>query len=291
MADYSNRGFFTAQYNFGTIEFPQPPSTSSAYVIVQQIPGKWDGIPISSGAPVYSYRGTVRDTLTGQDATNVALTSYSLWDQFLQSRSAVPSFSLNRQNYDAMADLLIPRAVAYSAGLINYFFRGRIEISVPHQGAFALADHARASGTSGFKKFRTKVKNATPPIVTAAQTAFPQDMAGGSLFLAPWADRFGRQPIILTCLALISAGMLLSGQSPDGRLVEIVELKDHPWFVASQFHPEFKSRPERPHPLFDGFVAAALGTRPSTSGAKPVEKPRSAHPPAEAPVEEPQRTG
>jgi len=52
--------------------------------------------------------------------------------------------------------------------------------------------------------------------------------------------------------------MLLSGQSPDGRLVEIVELVDHPWFVASQFHPEFKSRPERPHPLFDGFVGAAI---------------------------------
>ena len=56
---------------------------------------------------------------------------------------------------------------------------------------------------------------------------------------------------------LEAAGMLLSGQSPDGRLVEIVELEDHPWFVASQFHPEFKSRPERPHPLFDGFVTAA----------------------------------
>ena len=55
--------------------------------------------------------------------------------------------------------------------------------------------------------------------------------------------------------------MLLSGQSPDGRLVEIVELRDHPWFVASQFHPEFKCRPERPHPLFDGFVAAALAVR------------------------------
>jgi CTP synthase len=57
---------------------------------------------------------------------------------------------------------------------------------------------------------------------------------------------------------LESAGMVLSGQSPDGRLVEIVELADHPWFVASQFHPEFKSRPERPHPLFDGFVAASI---------------------------------
>jgi CTP synthase len=55
--------------------------------------------------------------------------------------------------------------------------------------------------------------------------------------------------------------MMLSGQSPDGRLVEIVELRDHPWFVASQFHPEFKSRPERPHPLFDGFVGAAIANR------------------------------
>ena len=60
---------------------------------------------------------------------------------------------------------------------------------------------------------------------------------------------------------LESAGMVLSGQSPDGRLVEIVELRDHPWFVASQFHPEFRSRPERPHPLFDGFVASALAVR------------------------------
>ena len=66
---------------------------------------------------------------------------------------------------------------------------------------------------------------------------------------------------------LEAAGMILSGQSPDGRLVEIVELADHPWFVASQFHPEFKSRPERPHPLFDGFMAAALAVR---DGVEPM---------------------
>ncbi len=57
---------------------------------------------------------------------------------------------------------------------------------------------------------------------------------------------------------LEGAGMILSGQSPDGRLVEIVELRDHPWFVASQFHPEFRSRPDRPHPLFDGFIGASV---------------------------------
>jgi hypothetical protein len=77
--------------------------------------------------------------------------------------------------------------------------------------------------------------------------------------------------------ALEGAGMLLSGTSPDGRLVEIVELRDHPWFVASQFHPEFKSRPERPHPLFHGFVATALALRNGTEprltavGPGPVE--------------------
>jgi CTP synthase len=57
---------------------------------------------------------------------------------------------------------------------------------------------------------------------------------------------------------LQSAGLQISGTSPDERLVEVVELQDHPFFVASQFHPEFKSRPERAAPLFDGFVAAAL---------------------------------
>jgi CTP synthase len=53
-------------------------------------------------------------------------------------------------------------------------------------------------------------------------------------------------------------GFVVSGQSPDGRLVEIIELRNHPWYVASQFHPEFLSRPNRPHPLFTGFVAAAM---------------------------------
>ena len=53
------------------------------------------------------------------------------------------------------------------------------------------------------------------------------------------------------------AGLRLSGQSPDGRLVEAVEITGHPFFVGVQFHPEFKSRPNRPHPLFRGFVAAA----------------------------------
>ncbi len=80
---------------------------------------------------------------------------------------------------------------------------------------------------------------------------------------------------------LEAAGMVLSGQSPDSRLVEIVELRDHPWFVASQFHPEFKSRPDRPHPLFDGFIASAIAV---ADGRTPELHPRIAARPAEVPV-------
>ncbi|ABI69707.1 CTP synthase [Syntrophomonas wolfei] len=55
-----------------------------------------------------------------------------------------------------------------------------------------------------------------------------------------------------------SKGLVISGISPDGQLIEIIELKEHPWFVACQFHPEFKSRPNRPHPLFMGLIKGAL---------------------------------
>ena len=54
-------------------------------------------------------------------------------------------------------------------------------------------------------------------------------------------------------------GMQFSGTSPDGGLVEIVELAEHPWFVAVQYHPEFKSKPLNAHPLFAGFIEAAIG--------------------------------
>ena len=63
------------------------------------------------------------------------------------------------------------------------------------------------------------------------------------------------------------AGMVLAGQSPDGRLVEMVELPEHPWFIGVQFHPEFRSRPNRAHPLFAAFVEAAEKIRPETAAA------------------------
>jgi CTP synthase len=68
---------------------------------------------------------------------------------------------------------------------------------------------------------------------------------------------------------LEEAGMRLSGRSPDGRLVEVVELPDHPYFVACQFHPEFKSRPLDPHPLFRAFVRAGLAHREGSENKVP----------------------
>jgi CTP synthase len=67
---------------------------------------------------------------------------------------------------------------------------------------------------------------------------------------------------------LLDAGLVISGTFQEGRLVEIVELPDHPWFVASQFHPEFKSRPTRPAPLFREFVGAALERARSRAGVR-----------------------
>jgi CTP synthase len=68
---------------------------------------------------------------------------------------------------------------------------------------------------------------------------------------------------------LEAAGLVMSGTSPDERLVEIVEVPDHPFYVASQFHPEFKSRPERPAPLFREFVGAVVRAR-GDAAARPT---------------------
>ncbi len=64
---------------------------------------------------------------------------------------------------------------------------------------------------------------------------------------------------------LVDAGLVISGMTPDERLVEVIELADHPWFVACQYHPEFKSRPTRPHPLFRDFVGAAIACNCGTA--------------------------
>jgi CTP synthase len=73
--------------------------------------------------------------------------------------------------------------------------------------------------------------------------------------------------------AMVQKGLVLSGTSPDQRLVEMIELREHPYFVGCQFHPEFKSRPHQPHPLFARFVRAAVERQ--RERAKGTEKAKS----------------
>ncbi len=70
--------------------------------------------------------------------------------------------------------------------------------------------------------------------------------------------------------AFLEHGMRLSGLSPDGSLVEIIELPEHPWFIGSQFHPELQSRPTRPHPLFAAFIAASVKAKRRRETARPT---------------------
>jgi CTP synthase len=74
-------------------------------------------------------------------------------------------------------------------------------------------------------------------------------------------------------------GMQFSGTSPDGSLVEVIELREHPWFVAVQYHPEFKSKPTNPQPLFAGFVAAAVN-RSKNKSERPTTKDKNLLPPS-----------
>jgi CTP synthase len=71
---------------------------------------------------------------------------------------------------------------------------------------------------------------------------------------------------------LTDKGLQITGASPDGRLAEIVEIKDHPWFLGCQFHPEFKSRPTKPHPLFSKFIEAALKHAKAKSKKSPAKQ-------------------
>jgi CTP synthase len=76
--------------------------------------------------------------------------------------------------------------------------------------------------------------------------------------------------------------MKFSGTSPDGSLVEVVEIPEHPWFLAVQYHPEFKSKPTKPQPLFAGFIGAAVERNKNRKEREPAKKPEK--------TQEPQKT-
>jgi CTP synthase len=122
----------------------------------------------------------------------------------------------------------------------------------PHPVIDIMADQSRVTDKGGTMRL-----GSYPCNLTAGSLA--QRLYGGSRIEERHRHRYEVNNEYRE--ALIENGLLVSGVSPDYRLVEMVEIPGHPFFIATQAHPEFKSRPNRPHPLFKGLVAAALGRR------------------------------
>jgi hypothetical protein len=179
LANYSSRGFYSFGTNIAsTLDFPlpSPPPFGEGLtpivltgdsVIPENRLRNMAGDVLNSSMTFLT--GTVVDSIGGGNATNVKLATAGAWDQFLIAKSILPKYTLNYYNYDDQAKLLIPRAVGYSAGLIDYFFRGQMEISLPDDGIYAIADHSDPAvytkDTGGFKKLKLKITNRTPNIV------------------------------------------------------------------------------------------------------------------------------
>ncbi|MBI4641222.1 MAG: hypothetical protein HY731_11040, partial [Candidatus Tectomicrobia bacterium] len=185
LADFSSRNFLSARTNFsflsplggcgGLSEPTCDPFNPKAYT-QRATPFSFqtvDGKTISG--EVTLFLGNVHDRLTGTTIPNVAVSSRSLWDQHLESQGFFPVFSLNTLNYDSMSDLLLPRAVGYATGLLDYFFRGKINL-VPNEGAgsgYVIENNTDEDMQGSFELYydntsneRVKITDGDFPLVT-----------------------------------------------------------------------------------------------------------------------------
>ena len=193
LADYSNRGFFTAGKNLGDGEYSYPPNNPRSY-IPEALSQDWTGAPLPNAETVTLLDGAVSDTLAPSRTRTARLTTRGVWDQFLESKGFFPSYTLNRYNYDDMAGLLIPRAVAYSAGLINYFFRGRLDfVADPNNaGAYIIKNLGPEDMTGNFTLYydavdgkRYPVAGDTPTTTWAGLTIVAKGQADNRRFTPP----------------------------------------------------------------------------------------------------------
>lgn len=168
IAEYTNRSFHS-EGTIGTLPSPTRPSITEYYLgansvdIRQLIPGT------TLSGTVNFWGNQVTDALTGATDLNTRALSEGLLDnamaQFFSSGgSGYMVFTLNRFTFDAAHQFLIPRAVGYSAGLINHFFRGQLEITPPDEGVYAILDHTveNRPDVDGFGKIKLKLRNITP---------------------------------------------------------------------------------------------------------------------------------
>jgi hypothetical protein len=164
IAEFTNRNFVSAGTNFlGPPDdlrpapgFPSPNKTGSSLKkedIKTLIPG-------TSLSGTLTFIGTpYDDRYLGTTGRNDRTSTYSIFTADLTRRNLLPGYSLNRFNFDAASSLLVPRAVGYSAGLLDYFFRGKLEIAAPDEYAYAVAPYS--TGKETFTKLKLKVRDAT----------------------------------------------------------------------------------------------------------------------------------
>lgn len=194
LANYSNRGFYSFNTNIGDSSgdpYSEPPRAATELAAIDvAAPALLDMTGKQIPGTMTFFEGTVRDALDpGSDAHNVKLTAYGLWDQFLLAQGLPPGYTLNYYTYDEQARLLIPRAVAYSAGLIDFFFRGSLRIDLPPEGIYAIDDYSKpgvsTKDTGGFSRIKATITNTTPDVVpTGATASIPQAMAAGGTLVA-----------------------------------------------------------------------------------------------------------
>lgn len=185
LSDYSNRGFLTPQYGLGNTEYPSP-SPSPASYSPQEETSSADPAHCSYAGPIgpitWRYLIAPVEDFQRPGTSLIRMASTGLLDSALAAKGAgVGDFGFNKCTMESRANLLLPRAVAYSAGLINHFFRGQLAISPPAEGAYAVADHSLAEvnikDSGGFKKVKLKVKNLTPNIVESGTgISHPQNL-------------------------------------------------------------------------------------------------------------------
>ncbi len=170
LAQFTNYNFFSAGSNLNKHKYDSPGNRTSLQSVEDIQALCANAVPVCPNQNLTGqmsfYGNYVEDRLTGQSSFNSRATTESLFDQKLMEKGKQPVYTLNRFNFAAAHSYLIPRAVAYSASLMNYFFRGQMEISLPDEGAYSILDHATPSGndpqTGGFSLIKVKLKNATP---------------------------------------------------------------------------------------------------------------------------------
>ena len=178
MAEFSNINFVSAGTNFSDLhtgaigsDYARPVLNTGDRTLSSTVDACQDGAH-APGSLVF-YANTLTDPLTSEGLRNERMTTHSIFDQHLIARGRQPIFALNCFNLDAAASILLPRAVSYSAALLQYFFRGRVEIAQPDRFVYGVAPFLNGN-TGAFTGLRFKVRNATPN----EEAGGPQHTAG-----------------------------------------------------------------------------------------------------------------